>query len=59
MDDTQRLDFLIENRLRVERWMRNPTNCIYQVTDEDDTVLAEATDSRDAIDKAYLEFTAG
>ncbi|HHP0395497.1 TPA: hypothetical protein ACRZS6_000894 [Acinetobacter baumannii] len=52
ISDTKRLDFLIENRLKVEKWYRGPSNVVFHVIDEDDECLAQDHDSRVAIDKA-------
>ncbi len=56
--DSKRLEFLVQNRLRVEKWNTGP-NCIkYFVYTDDDEVLAEDFTHRDAIDEAmktYLE----
>ncbi|MGE4314585.1 hypothetical protein [Acinetobacter sp.] len=56
--DSKRLEFLIQNRLRVEKWNTGP-NCIeYFVYNDEDEVIAQDFTHRDAIDNAmatYLE----
>ena len=50
--DSTRLDFLLENRIRVEKWNTNPSTQFYSVMNEDDESIAKALDGRDAIDEA-------
>ena len=50
--ESARLDFLLENRIRVEKWNTNPSSEFYFVMNEDDESIAKAKDGRDAIDEA-------
>lgn len=50
--ESARLDFLLENRIRVEKWNTNPSSEFYFVMNEDDVSIAKAKDGRDAIDEA-------
>ena len=56
--DSKRLEFLVQNRLRVES-LNTASNCIkYFVYDDEDNVIAQDFTHRDAIDEAmktYLE----
>lgn len=54
--DSIRLDFLLENRIRVEKWNTNPSTQFYFVMNEDDESVAKALDGREAIDKAIQHF---
>lgn len=56
--DSQRLDFLIDNRLHVEKWYRTPATITYQVTSHNDECISQDRNSRKAIDKAMAEFQA-
>lgn len=51
-NEANRLDFLITNRLRVEKWNTSPLTELYYVMDSDDVSIAQDQDSRAAIDKA-------
>lgn len=56
--DSKRLEFLIQNRLRTEKWNVNPTTAKYFVYNDEDCSIAEDFTHRGAIDKAmekYLE----
>ncbi|RZG77751.1 hypothetical protein [Acinetobacter sp. WCHAc060025] len=56
--DSKRLEFLVQNRLRVEKWNTTPNHIEYFVYDDEDKVIAQDFTHRDAIDKAmesYLE----
>lgn len=58
ISDTERLDFLIENQLRIEQYHRNKDkkDSIYQVIDDlDADVVGEAADPRIAIDQAMSD----
>lgn len=50
--ESTRLDFMLENRIRVEKWHTNPSSEFYFVMNEDDESIAKAKDGRDAIDEA-------
>ncbi|WP_336148237.1 hypothetical protein [Acinetobacter ursingii] len=50
--ESTRLDFMLENRIRVEKWNTNPSSEFYFVMNEDDESIAKAKDGRDAIDEA-------
>ena len=54
--ESTRLDFLLENRIRVEKWNTNPSSEFYFVMNEDDVSIAKAKDGRDAIDEAITIF---
>ncbi|MDH1068489.1 hypothetical protein N5B96_03110 [Acinetobacter johnsonii] len=54
--ESTRLDFLLENRIRVEKWHTNPSSEFYFVMNEDDASIARAKDGRDAIDEAMAIF---
>lgn len=55
--ESTRLDFLLENRIRVEKWNTNPSTQYYFIMNEDDESIAKELDGRDAIDAAikFLE----
>lgn len=56
--DSKRLEFLIQNRLRVEKWNTSPNRIEYFVYNDEDEVIAQDFTHRDAIDNAmatYLE----
>lgn len=50
--ESTRLDFMLDNRIRVEKWNTNPSSEFYFVMNEDDESIAKAEDGRDAIDEA-------
>lgn len=50
--ESTRLDFLLENRIRIEKWNTNPSSQFYFVMNEDGESIARAMDGRDAIDEA-------
>ena len=50
------MDFLLENRIRVEKWNTNSSSEFYFVMNEDDVSIAKAKDGRDAIDEAITIF---
>ena len=54
--DSTRLDFLMENRIRVEKWNTNPSTQFYFVMNEDDESIAKELDGRDAVDAAIKYF---
>lgn len=54
--DSARLDFIMENRIRVEKWNTNPSTQYYFVMNEDDESIAKELDGRDAIDAAIKFF---
>ena len=54
--ESTRLDFLLENRIRVEKWNTNPSSEFYFVMNEDGESIAKAKDGRDAIDEAMATF---
>jgi uncharacterized membrane-anchored protein len=54
--ESTRLDFLLENRIRVEKWNTNPSSQFYFVMNEDGESIAKAKDGRDAIDGAMATF---
>ena len=54
--ESTRLDFLLENRIRIEKWNTNPSSEFYFVMNEDDESIAKAKDGRDAIDEAMKTF---
>lgn len=54
--DSKRLEFLIENRLRVERWNTAPDSVIYVVYNDDDEAVAKDFTSREAIDLAIKKY---
>ncbi|WP_111861194.1 hypothetical protein [Acinetobacter sp. CFCC 10889] len=53
--DSKRLQFLIENRYRVERWNTTPDQVKFYVYNDDDEVIAEAYTARESIDQAIAE----
>lgn len=53
--DSNRLEFLIENRLRIERW-NVAEERQYFVFNEDDEVIAQDFTSREAIDLAIQKY---
>ena len=56
--DSKRLEFLVQNRLRVEKWNTGPNRIEYFVYNDEDEVIAQDFTHRDAIDNAmatYLE----
>lgn len=53
--ESTRLDFLLENRIRIEKWHTNPSSEFYFVMNEDDESIAKAKDGRDAIDQAIQQ----
>lgn len=54
--DSTRLDFILENRIRVEKWNTNPSTQYYFVMNEDDESIAKDLDGRDAVDAAIKYF---
>lgn len=54
--ESTRLDFLLENRIRVEKWNTNPSSEFYFVMNEYGESIAKAKDGRDAIDEAMATF---
>lgn len=54
--DSTRLDFILENRIRVEKWNTNPSTQFYFVMNENDESIAKELDGRDAIDEAIKYF---
>ncbi len=54
--DSARFDFIMENRIRVEKWNTNPSTQYYFVMNEDDESIAKELDGRDAIDAAIKFF---
>ena len=54
--DSTRLDFLLENRIRVEKWNTNPSTEFYFVMNEDEESIAKALDGREAVDEAIQYF---
>jgi hypothetical protein len=54
--DSTRLDFILENRIRVEKWSTNPSTQYYFVMNEDDESIAKELDGRDAVDAAIKYF---
>lgn len=50
--ESTRLDFILENRIRVEKWNTNPSTQFYFVMNEDDESIAKELDGRDAVDAA-------
>lgn len=54
--DSTRLDFILENRIRVEKWNTNPSTQYYFVMNEDDESIAKELDGRDAVDEAIKYF---
>lgn len=54
--ESTRLDFMLENRIRVEKWHTNPSSEFYFVMNEDGESIAKAKDGRDAIDEAMAFF---
>lgn len=54
--ESTRLDFLLENRIRVEKWHTNPSSEFYFVMNEDGESIAKAKDGRDAVDEAMATF---
>lgn len=55
MTDSERLDFIIENQLRIERWHRIPLQEFFTVTTRSDETLAECETGREAIDAAMTQ----
>lgn len=47
-----RLDFLVENRLRVERWNTSPFAEFYYVMNDEDVSITQHEDLRTAVDLA-------
>lgn len=56
--DENRLEFLVENRLRVERWNTSPCIELYYVMNDDDTSIAQHADLYTAIDLAIEKIKA-
>lgn len=54
--ESTRLDFMLENRIRIEKWNTNPSTQLYFVMNEDGESIAKAKDGRDAIDEAMATF---
>ncbi len=54
--ESTRLDFILENRIRVEKWNTNPFTQFYLVMNEDDESIAKELDGRDAVDAAIKYF---
>lgn len=54
--ESTRLDFLLENRIRIEKWHTNPSSEFYFVMDEDGESIAKAKNGREAIDEAMKTF---
>lgn len=54
--ESTRLDFILENRIRVEKWNTNPSTQYYFVMNEDDESIAKELDGRDAVDAAIKYF---
>lgn len=54
--ESTRLDFLLENRILVEKWHTNPSSEFYFVMNEDGESIAKAKDGRDAVDEAMATF---
>lgn len=54
--DSLRLDFILENRIRVEKWNTNPSTEFYFVMNEDDESIAKELNGRDAVDAAIKYF---
>ena len=54
--ESTRLDFILENRIRVEKWNTNPSTQFYFVMNEDDESIAKELDGRDAVDAAIKYF---
>lgn len=50
--EENRLMFLVENRLRVERWNTSPMTQLYYVMNDEDTSIAQHSDLYKAIDIA-------
>lgn len=50
--ESSRLDFLVENRLRVERWNTSPCIQLYYVMNDDDVSITHHEDLRTAVDLA-------
>lgn len=53
--DTDRLDFIINNSLRIENWNRLPDLNIYQLIDDENEIVGESTEARIAIDQAIRD----
>ena len=49
-------NFILENRIRVEKWNTNPSTQFYFVMNEDDESIAKELDGRDAVDAAIKYF---
>lgn len=49
------LDFLVENRLRVERWNTSPLTQFYYVMNDEDVSIVDHEDLRTAIDLAMTK----
>lgn len=54
--DSQRLEFLIQNRLRIEKWNIAPETEKYYVYNDEDDLVADAFTSREAIDLAIQKY---
>ena len=54
--DTDRLEFLMENRIRIEKWHTNPATEFYYVMNEDGESVARELTGREAIDAAMAEY---
>ena len=50
--ESTRLDFLVENRLRVERWNTSPCTEFYYVMNDEDVSITQHEDLRTAVDLA-------
>lgn len=50
--ETNRLDFLVENRLRVERWNTSPSAQFYYVMNDEDVSIVHHENLRTAVDLA-------
>lgn len=55
-NDSNRLEFLIENRLRVEKWNTSPETVIYIVRDDSDDLVTQDFTAREAIDLAIKKY---
>lgn len=56
--EESRLDFLVENRLRVERWNTSPFAQFYYVMNDEDVSIVHHEDLRTAIDLAMKKLNA-
>lgn len=56
--DSNRLQFLTENRLRVEKWNTAPSTTQYYVYNDEDSLVSQDFTMRDAIDLAIEKYTA-